>query len=242
VNATAPCEYLAWDSRFFGVKVARVTAARLDAPALAAVDAWSAERRIDCLYFLADDAPDASAAAEDAGFRLIDVRVTLDRPVAGASSAAEDAALRLARPDDVPALRAIARGSHRDSRFYRDGRFERARCDALYETWIEQSCVGGAAAVWVAEADGSLGGYVTCERVDQRAGRIGLLAVAERGRGRGVGAALLARAVAWFDSQGLATATVVTQGGNVAAQRLYQAGGFRTAALQLWYHRWRRTT
>ena len=31
---------------------------------------------------------------------------------------------------------------------------------------------------------------------------------------------------------------VVTQGGNVAAQRVYQHAGFRTARTELWYHRW----
>jgi len=31
---------------------------------------------------------------------------------------------------------------------------------------------------------------------------------------------------------------VVTQGRNLAAQRLYQRNGFVTASLQLWYHRW----
>jgi ribosomal protein S18 acetylase RimI-like enzyme len=32
--------------------------------------------------------------------------------------------------------------------------------------------------------------------------------------------------------------SVVTQGRNVAAQRLYQRAGFVTASTQLWYHRW----
>ena len=32
--------------------------------------------------------------------------------------------------------------------------------------------------------------------------------------------------------------SVVTQGRNVAAQRLYQSAGFRTAAVQLWHHCW----
>jgi ribosomal protein S18 acetylase RimI-like enzyme len=33
-------------------------------------------------------------------------------------------------------------------------------------------------------------------------------------------------------------ATVVTQGRNIASQRLYQKHGFVTQSIQLWYHRW----
>jgi GNAT superfamily N-acetyltransferase len=238
----APCEYLEWDSRFFGVEIARVVGGCLDAAALAAVEAWAAARRIDCLYFLSDDPPPAAAAAEDAGFRLVDVRVTLDRRVADAPPRGAGTQLRLARPDDAPALRAIARTSHRDSRFYRDGRFERSRCDALYETWIARSCADPAVAVWVAEVDGRVAGYCTCERAGERAGRIGLFAVDDRARRRGVGAALVAQAVGWCAGEGLETATVATQAHNVGAQRLYQACGFRTAAVQHWYHWWRRGT
>jgi hypothetical protein len=34
------------------------------------------------------------------------------------------------------------------------------------------------------------------------------------------------------------TATVVTQGRNVAAQRTYQGAGYRTSRTSLWFHRW----
>jgi ribosomal protein S18 acetylase RimI-like enzyme len=45
-------------------------------------------------------------------------------------------------------------------------------------------------------------------------------------------------ALAWFCAQGLQRAQVVTQGRNIAAQRLYQKCGFRTGEIALWYHRW----
>jgi len=112
----------------------------------------------------------------------------------------------------------------------------RARADALYETWIDKSCSGSAAAVLVADVDGAPAGYVTCDAD----GRIGLFAVAEHARNRGVGAALVASALRWFAAQGVDEVRVATQGRNVAAQQLYQAAGFRTEALKLWYHRWRR--
>jgi dTDP-4-amino-4,6-dideoxy-D-galactose acyltransferase len=80
--ATPPCEVLPWDSGFFGCRVGRVLAGRLDRAGLAAVDSWCREQAIDCLYFLADSEDPATAAlAEEGGFRLVDLRVTLERPL-----------------------------------------------------------------------------------------------------------------------------------------------------------------
>ena len=42
----------------------------------------------------------------------------------------------------------------------------------------------------------------------------------------------------WFRTQGAHEVTVVTQGNNRAAQRLYQQCGFLSRDLQLWYHKW----
>ena len=46
------------------------------------------------------------------------------------------------------------------------------------------------------------------------------------------------RFLSWSRQQHAKRVTVVTQGRNLAAQRLYQGNGFVTASLQLWYHRW----
>jgi hypothetical protein len=41
-----------------------------------------------------------------------------------------------------------------------------------------------------------------------------------------------------LEDRGAATVSVVTQGRNVRAQRIYQQFGMRTRSLELWYHRW----
>lgn len=155
-----------------------------------------------------------------------------------AGGTAARAVIRPAVPADLAALRAIARVSHRESRFYHDGTFPAARCDLLYETWIEKSCSGYADAVLVTELDERPVGYVTCHRRAAGVGQIGLFAVAPDSQGKGLGGALLAHALGWFAGHGLGEATVVTQGRNAAAQRLYQRCGFLTKAVELWYHQW----
>ena len=238
-----PCEYLEWDSTFFGFRIARVRAARLDEPLVDAVMAWCADRRIRCLYLLADaQDPTTSRLAEAAGFRFVDVRATFEwragHPRAAGHREGAGIHIRAARADDIPALRAIARASYRATRFRFDAGFLVARVDALYETWAEKSCLGYADAVLVADSDDGLCGYVSCHVDGADAGRIGLVGVRDGARGRGLGLALVGHALAWFDARGIARVRVVTQGRNIAAQRLYERCGFLIETADVWYHRW----
>jgi dTDP-4-amino-4,6-dideoxy-D-galactose acyltransferase len=234
------CERLDWDSEFFGRPVGRVCGLRLTVERLAAVDAWADRERVDCLYFLCDPTcPESSRLAEAGGFRLTDVRLTL-RMTEGPPPAGPHPAVRPAGPADAAGLAAIARAAHTDSRFFYDGHFPEAACRALYVTWLRRSLDGWAAAVLVADAAGPAG-YITCHRDDRGGGSIGLLGVAAAAQGQGLGRQLVAAARDWFADRGAAPVTVVTQGRNVAAQRLYQRAGFVTAEVGLWFHRWRIT-
>ena len=143
--------------------------------------------------------------------------------------------------EDLGNLDAIARAGHTDSRYYHDPGFPRAGCDDLYSTWIKRSLEGAIAdIVFVPVIDGAAAGYVTCKRDAEPAktGWIGLVGVGPQARGRGVGSALIRRAIAWFRESGVEEVLVVTQGRNEAAKRLYERSGFLTRDTGLWYHRW----
>ncbi len=243
MQPTASCTYLDWDSDFFGVRIARVNAGHLAEETVAPILAWCADQAIDCLYFLADaDDYATSRLAAQNDFYLVDLRVSLDRALVngstnGGSSDGNGSVIRPCEAADLPALKAIARTVHRDTRFYFDPRFPRDRCDALYETWIEKSCDGYADLVLVADLHGAAVGYCSCHRRGGE-GQIGLFGVHADHHGQGVGSKLIREALGWFVEQGLERASVVTQGRNIAAQRLYQKHGFMTRAVQMWYHRW----
>ena len=238
------CEFLEWDSSFFGLRIARAAGDILDAKRLAEMEGWCERQRIDCLYFLArPEDSNTSHFAEVSGFRLVDVRVTLEweaLPRPPVPTAVEDeAGLRLARADDTAALQEAARRNHHDTRFYADERFPRHLCDLLYATWIARSLEGYADAVWVAEEAGKPVGYITCHLDRETAtGRIGLMGVNDGMRGRGIGSLLVKGCAAWFREHGARIVKVTTQGRNLAAQRIYQRCGFVTASVGLWYHRW----
>jgi dTDP-4-amino-4,6-dideoxy-D-galactose acyltransferase len=236
------CEYLEWDSDFFGCDIARLTAPRVDAKLLGSVDDWCRSHGIDCLYFLCDSHDAVSIhTAENHDFRLVDRRLTLVHNLQRVPAEVDEAGaacVRQCTPQDLPSLRAIARTSHTDSRFYHDGNFSRSRCDALYETWVEKSCHATGEAVIVAELNSRAVGYATCLRPEPEAGQLGLLAVAAEARGRGLGRILIEDALRLFIEQGVARVTVVTQGRNTRAQRLYEKSGFVLSLAQHWYHRW----
>lgn len=243
--ASAPARILEWDSEFFGVTIGRLRSERLDRASLDLAVEWCGQHEVDCLYALltAEDAHTVRLA-EEAGARFTDMRVTMrapagqepESPVADAPMPAP--ALRPSEPEDVPALETIARAAHAHSRFYFDTSFPDERCDALYERWIRESCAGFADEVIVAELDGRAVGYVTMHLDPSAAARIGLLGVAEDTRGRGIGAALADRAVAWARERGVSSVTVATQARNVSALRLYAQRGFLVESVALWYHLW----
>lgn len=235
------CSLLDWDSAFFGVTIARLNRDQLDIRTVAQVMDWCREKRVSCLYFLADGADSETLRqAEGNGFHLTDIRMTYERSLSGLTERpAQDPDIRMAVPQDLPALRAMTGSAYRDSRFYYDGHFSQAACDRLYEIWIEKSLAGYAQAVLVKGPPGQPEGFVTCDALLPDAkGKIGLVGVSSRTRGRGVGQALVLASLDWFAGQGLKTAQVVTQGRNIPAQRLYQKCGFLTSEVKLWYHRW----
>jgi dTDP-4-amino-4,6-dideoxygalactose transaminase len=128
--------------------------------------------------------------------------------------------------DDVPFLQTIAQDIYRDTRFYYDDHFPKDRCRLLYETWITRSCEGYADIVLVAELERMPAGYVTCHLERETfSGSIGLVGASQWAQGRGVGRTLVRDAVDWFATQRIQKVTVVTQGRNYAAQRLYQRCG-----------------
>jgi dTDP-4-amino-4,6-dideoxy-D-galactose acyltransferase len=240
VNGSSLCQYLSWDSEFFGKRIARIVPNTLGSAELESVVAWSNSENIDCLYFLANSNDSTSVrSAESLGFQLVDIRMTLERSLDEIGPRDNDTEIiRPARESDIPTLKAIAKISHHDSRFYYDNHFAEASCEGLYETWIEKSCRGYADAVFVCQLEGKVVGYVSCQRSPSGTGEIGLLGVAPEAQGRQIGHRLVETAVRWSHQQNMDRVVVVTQGRNLRAQRLYQRCGFITQSLQLWYHKW----
>jgi dTDP-4-amino-4,6-dideoxy-D-galactose acyltransferase len=238
---STPCQFLSWDTDFFGFRIARVNPYELTPELMPVIDAWAQTEAIRCLYLLANiHDPSTTYLAEDHGFHFVDLRLTLEQKLdRGFKPPVISPLIHHFQPDDLPHLEAIARNSYTDSRFYYDPGFPRERCDEFYATWIRNSSNGSGFAdvVLVAKADGLSMGYIS-GKCHGTIGHIGLVGVAEQARGRSLGQALVNSLLNWFVAQGMTSVQVVTQGRNIAAQRLYQRCGFLTASLESWYHKW----
>lgn len=226
------CERLEWDTNHFGVAIAQLYAEQVPAESVE----WADENRIQCLYWLAGVDADFESASL-LGFVEMDRRITLRRQ--GTSEPdGTDLRIRPYCPGDLAPLERIAAVSHRDSRFYRDGRFDRGKCDEMYRIWLRRSCEGWASEVLVAEWEGAAVGYCSWHNEGDGTGRIGLIAVDPAARGRGLGRGLTEAALASCHRSGLGSVSVRTQGLNQSALKLYEACGFRQELTQVWLHRW----
>ena len=239
---TEPCQFLDWDSQFFGFPIGRVVPCRLDAIALKQIMNWAVARGIRCLYCLCDfDNYDAVRQLEHNGFYLVDIRLTLEMALKEPIQermAISGVEIRLARSSDMPDLERIAAVSHVDSRFFFDKLFPREKCAELYPRWLLRDANDPTTALFVADLDGQPVGYLSCRLASADTATISLVGLGERARGRGIGKQLLLTAMTYALAQGRLRMNVVTQGRNIAAQRLYQGAGFRTVSLQIWFHRW----
>jgi len=234
----APCRKLDWDSRFFGVSIARAIPSRLDVERCQRMLDWCLREGVDCLYFLADDDSETRRLLEAAAFRRVDDRVTLEREVTERPNPPA-AGARPSTLSDIPALRAIAAVSHRDSRFYNDGSFDREKCDEFYRVWIEQSCRGWADHVVVAERNGAAVGYLTVHLHGPEKATLGLMGVDPALKRQGVGGHLLRGALAWLEARSVKRVSLATQGRNSASLGFFKNAGFRPIGVAAWYHRWR---
>ncbi|HKD20131.1 MAG TPA: GNAT family N-acetyltransferase [Thermoanaerobaculia bacterium] len=239
-------ERLDWDSAFFGFPIGRVRDERLTDESAERCAAEARRAGLRCVYYLAPAGdPRSWDAAIHAGFDPIDVRVELERrrlagteerslPEANAGGSDD---CRPAEERDAPALLALAGDAFVESRFFRDSRFPAGKARDLFSAWIRRGIGDPIGFALIGSSGGQPAGFIT-GRVGPEAGRIELVCVSSALQGRGLGRKLVAAALAEFDRRRAARVTVVTQGANAAAQRLYQSAGFRTRSVGLWFHAW----
>jgi len=228
-------EELTWDTEFFGIRTARFTGETLDSESWISVERECHAKQVKCLYMLANSSDlETSLTLEANAFHFADTRLTYDLEI---SATSWPEGIQPASAQDIELLAPLARESHTDSRFFFDPGFDDARCRDFYETWLRNSFGGFADSTLIAQVDGQPVGYLTLHKRSDF-GQIGIIAVSETARGQGVGRRLMQAAHTQYTDWGFSHAKVVTQLRNLAAQRLYQAHGYRITDATHWYHRW----
>jgi ribosomal protein S18 acetylase RimI-like enzyme len=216
-----------WDSTFFGV---RVFEAHLRGDALNEAVAEAERSGAECLYLFVDAGdPMAIETAVRHGAHLVDLRVELTGRIRLETDGAAPPTRR-ATHADREALLPQARELAIESRFSRDTRIPEHKVREMYEIWLDRCIDEGIVAVPAMRGAGFVGA-----RKDGEAACIELVYVDAASRGQGLGRALIREAVAGLAATDV---SVVTQTGNVAAQRLYQSLGLRSSSTSAVLHLW----
>jgi spore coat polysaccharide biosynthesis predicted glycosyltransferase SpsG/ribosomal protein S18 acetylase RimI-like enzyme len=236
---------LDWDTAFFGRNIACLYPRRIRENILRFALAKCREDNIECLYYLCDcHDPESVRLVEKYRFHFVDVRLTygLDLrtcPWKGQENGRFPFTIRPGLPADASALIKITGNTYIHSRYYFDRHFPADTCQRFYTDWIAKSLREDSRdTVFVAEAKGEIAGYVSCARVSRNCAQIGLLGIAEKYHDQEAGPALLRKCWEWCEANDLPLVEAVTQGRNMAAQRLFQSCGFRSKKTELWYHKW----
>jgi dTDP-4-amino-4,6-dideoxy-D-galactose acyltransferase len=257
--ATTSIARLEWDSVHFGFQVGRIAGDVSDLELEAAL--IQARNRMFRLIYWAT-APDRQAPARllaEFDGRLVDRKVTFARELRADEVAATAGGLTIVHfgkreiSDELTDL-SIAAGEY--SRFAVDPRIPRDRFEEMYRIWIAGSVCGEMAgtvliahndalhgaskatnAASISPAGGGIAGMITI-KVTDGVGNIGLIAVAESQRGRGIGSRLIDAAHRWMIDHGASKATVVTQSANVPACALYRRAGYTVEHAENYYHFW----
>lgn len=235
-------EVLAWDSSFFGYKVARVADQPVNEGSLKRIISEMDSEGVRLAYLTASDKTSSDAGKKLGGYlacqRATYVGSLPPIPKAGRTRKTEVEEYSESVPD--PGLEALALQAGEYSRFRTDPKIGDEQFRRLYLQWIRNSTNKSFAdAVLVTREKNAIAGFVTTKISDGR-GSIGLIAVAANERGKDLGSVLLEAAGKWLHMKGCDKAYVATQRSNEAACRLYERCGYRLDKIEDVYHIWLR--
>jgi ribosomal protein S18 acetylase RimI-like enzyme len=159
-----------------------------------------------------------------------------------ADAITNDIRIRRAAPADLPELGTLGALLMRAHYTFDDKRFMAPGADpeTAYASFIEPQLGDPNAAIFVAERDGAVIGYVyagieaaSFRELRHEAGFIHDLAVAEGSRRTGVAQRLVAAAIGWLNERGIERVMLWTAQPNDAAQRLFARLGFRRTMIEM---------
>ena len=237
-------EILEWDTKFFGVPVARILRPEISMDELLDVVEGLKSKGVTLIYW-STPAENSSPLITQLNGHLADIKTTFSLDLTAPNNAPyfsevciEANVMRFDLAMSKTEAESLAIQSGEYSRFALDKNIPRDRYENLYRTWIGRSLNKEIAEeVLVVRDAGKLVGLITLGRKQAR-GDIGLLAVDKYSRGKGVGKALVSAANSWFIDKKFKSAQVVTQGSNIPALRLYQKCGYVIEKTEYIYHFW----
>lgn len=233
---------LIWDSEFFKFRVGRIEGDALTAKDIGSLESLIKENEAVLTYFGASDKVDAGLINNpDFKWVLADRKLVYAKPLRKVTLTNSSI---IAYHDDLNCkdkLFDLAIQSGIYSRYNTDKLIGQKNFERMYYLWMENSLNKKIASeVLIFMENNQPAGFVTLGEKSGRAD-IGIIAVDEQFRGKGIGKELMLAAESWFSAKGYNEIQVVTQGDNKPACGLYERMGFQIESETFFYHIWNET-
>lgn len=228
-------QLLSWDSDFFGFNVARINQFDDDSTVPLLEELYNED--VELAYYSASQEKNIPANPFY-NVKMVDIKTTYIKKVGGKKV---EVPMIISYTEKEPGeqLKRLSVQSGVYSRFNVDEQIGHEKFVSLYTQWIIQSVNKTIAEeVLVYHLNDTIAGFVTLGIKNNRAD-IGIIAVDEGFRGKGIGKALMLQGESYFvDKQEMIQ--VVTQGNNLPACKLYESCGYTIEKTEFFYHLWKK--
>lgn len=229
-------ERLDWDSTFFNYNVGRIIVNENQSINLPEFLLDSKEYKLVYIF--------SKLSLHNELFKLVDEKVVLHKELSSNNCNLPSDFYTISSFDKLihnqQELEILALESGIYSRFNIDENFKSGEYNKLYLTWIALSIEKKIAfdIIIVTNKDDSIVGFVTLNKKSESLVDIGLVAVLDGFRGKGIAKSLMNYALKKSFELGYKEIQVVTQINNINAMKLYESVGFKIKEKTFVYHYW----
>jgi ribosomal protein S18 acetylase RimI-like enzyme len=187
---------------------------------------------------------ETAQALEREGFFLTDVLVYYSRDLLKTPIPEDicDVKVRPFIPGDEKAIKIIAERAFQGymGHYHADPRLDRKKCDEVYVSWAERSCLYREVAdqVFVAVDGEKILGFNAVRMKNHEESEWILVGVDPSAQRRGIYRSLLINAMLWSLSKGAKCMIASTQVQNIAAQKVWVRLGFEPLLSYYTFHKW----
>ena len=233
---------LKWDSSFWGFPVSLITSRKLTDNIIYRINKFVKKNKIKLIQYLCDCHDRKSVSlAEQNKFAFKDIRLTFEKNLRDRKTKKDllNKNFKIAKSKDVNQICKISDSIYKDSRYYFDKKFDKKKVQEFYNLWVQRAVKNLFDNLCLIYCRYNKPvSYCTLRYIDKKKVVIGLFGVNKNLIGKGIGKKLIKGVFSFLIARGYKKITVVTQGRNLNAQRLYQKSGFITKKTELWYHKW----
>lgn len=232
--------FLEWDSAFFNLNIGKCNAFS-ESYSIDQIKnvLFQSRKSFDLTYLvLSPQDKEAIAYLETLGYPVMDKKVTFKKTLTEENypPASQIQAYKHDHVDQALLSMTLQSGIY--SRFKVDPQFPPNSYERLYTRWIENSVAkANADFVFVDQENDQLSGFITLA-FHKDYSDIGLFAVDQQHRGKGIGSRLIDHVFHMSKLNGMKAVCVVTQLNNEVACRVYEKKGFLVERIEYIYHIW----